>query len=825
MTSAYCRLCVTLLLCVSSWSVATPGGSQIVPDSSVNSVISLQGNTLQIGGGTTAGTNLFHSFQDFSVPTGTEAFFNNPLSIENIITRVTGSKISNIDGIIRANGTANLFLINPNGLSFGPNASLNIGGSFLGTTANTIQFADGREFNATNLTSPPLLTVSVPMGLQMGSNPGTIVVQGTGHTAQSTFAGIDNLNPDSYNLKVKPGQTLALIGGNLSLEGGLLSASGGRIELGSVTNGSAIVNFHPQGFSLSYPATNRFGNIQMNQKALADVSGISAGSVKIQGQQVNIESGSLVLVQNQGNQPAGDITVNATESLHISGSSPDFRNSSSVINETVTTGAAGNITLTAPRMTIENGGAVITGTFKNAPGGNIIVNAANKLNVQGKAKTPLFSRSSQILSTTFANGAGGHVSVTTQDLSITNSGTVGTRTYGTGNGGNLTVQADTIRVVSPTPPPGGVIGPVTSPSLLTVSTFGVGNSGNLAINTRTLSVQNGGIVSASTLNQGNAGTLKIDASESIEVKDRVSEKDTSYISAAALAFAGREPGGNAGQVTINTPVLKISNDATVFVQNQGAGDAGILRINVDKLQLETGGNISASTKRGEGGNINLQIADLLQMRHGSFINAEAGGIGNGGNISLNAPVVVGLENSDIIANAFQGVGGNIQISTQGIYGLEFRPQLTLESDITASSQFGVSGNVRITNPDIQPNAALVELPANLIDPNQKVAQGCDVAQNNRFIAIGRGGLPTNPTQRLDAEERPWTDVRDLSTFRQVETQAVSSSTEPRLVEANSWKLNQQGQVEIYVSQAGTTNFFEPTCSESQLTHLSTQFSQ
>ncbi|MCL1473200.1 filamentous hemagglutinin N-terminal domain-containing protein [Argonema antarcticum] len=800
--------------------IALPSFGQIVPDRTVGTTVTpnVEINGLpsdRIDGGTINGTNLFHSFQEFNIQSGRGAFFTNPEGITNIFTRVTGINPSNINGILGILGNANLFFLNPNGIIFGAGARLDLKGSFVATTANSILFDKGFTFSANNNQAPStLLNISVPIGLQFGSNPGAIVVQGTGHTAQFTFfTDVSGLNPDSYNLKVKPGNTLALIGGNLSLEGGLLSASGGRIELGSVTNGSAILNPHPQGWTMTYPATNRFGNIQMNQNALADVSGFTAGSVQMQGQQVNIESGSIVLLQNQGNQPAGNITVNATESLHISGIAPDLSNPSSVISETQSTGAAGNITLTSPLIQIKNGGVVRNRTFSDGRGGDIILNATNELNVSGRSGIGSFAGSSQIFATTHADGVGGNVSITTQNFSITNGGQVGARTYDLGPGGNLMVQADSILIVSPTPPPGDVYGLTTPPSLLSVSTFGSGNTGNLTINTRTLSVQNGGILSASTLDRGNAGTLRINASEWVEVKDRVSTQDTSYIGAAGLSFRGfgGDLRGDAGQVTINTLVLKVSNDARIFVQNQGPGNAGTLRINADQIQLETGGNISASTKVGEGGNIDLQIADLLQMRHGSFISAEAGGSGNGGNITLNAGTIVNLENSNITANALQGRGGNIQIATQGIFR-------SADSNITASSQLGVSGIVDISTPNLEQNQLLVTSTTNFLQEDQAIASSCLTghnAQQGRFVVTGNGGLSETPENLLMPYEvvqvRAVGQLQD--TANQIREITNSSSPNYSIQEATGFSFSPDGTVSLVADSGQLKNAEDLICSK------------
>ncbi|MGL5077642.1 MAG: filamentous hemagglutinin N-terminal domain-containing protein, partial [Waterburya sp.] len=145
--------------------------AQIIPDESLSTNTEQQGeNRLNINGGEREGNNLFHSFEEFSIPEGLEAVFENAPDIENIFTRITGEEASAINGILRTQGGANLFLVNPNGIIFGENAQLDVGGSFIATTADSIQFEDGTEFPATGAENEPILTVSVPIGLQFEGN-------------------------------------------------------------------------------------------------------------------------------------------------------------------------------------------------------------------------------------------------------------------------------------------------------------------------------------------------------------------------------------------------------------------------------------------------------------------------------------------------------------------------------------------------------------------------------------------------------------------------------------------------------------------------------
>jgi filamentous hemagglutinin family protein len=172
--------------------------AQIIPDNTlpVNSRVTPNGPVQTINDGTTRGINLYHSFQDFSVSTNNTAYFNNAANIQNIVTRVTGSSVSNIDGILKANGNANLFLLNPNGIMFGANAKLDIGGTFVGSTANSFKFSDRSEYSATNPQAPPLLTANITTGLQYGtSNIGaTISNRGNLTTGQDLVLNADKLD-------------------------------------------------------------------------------------------------------------------------------------------------------------------------------------------------------------------------------------------------------------------------------------------------------------------------------------------------------------------------------------------------------------------------------------------------------------------------------------------------------------------------------------------------------------------------------------------------------------------------------------------------------
>ncbi|RMG06967.1 MAG: filamentous hemagglutinin N-terminal domain-containing protein [Cyanobacteria bacterium J055] len=506
-----------LLLCHPDWTA--PTWAQIVPDTTlpVNSQVQLDGNTWAIEGGTTAGGNLFHSFDQFDIPTGAEAFFNNSLSIENIITRVTGGQLSTIDGLIRANGTASLFLLNPNGIVFGPNARLDIGGSFFGSTADSIEFADGSQFSATEngagTGTLPLLTINVPIGLQFGTNPGTIRVEGNGHNVRlSSFVSPLVRGNSTASWSVKPGQTLAFVGGDLVFEGGVATADSGRIELGSAAGGRVGLSSTPSGWQLDYTDVPAFGDIRLQERSLVDASGLGSGSIQVRGRNISLEDGSAIIVQNLGTQAAGGIRAIASQSLEMVGNVPAGIIPNTIRTETLGSGRGGDIDVSARRLAIRDGGMISARTFSDAPGGSSMVRASDSVELRGVATDPTFNSTVNALA--FGNGRAGDFSISTGRFAVTDGGVAATVNFGAGDGGNATIRADSIGLV-------GVVPGIFTPSLVGSSTIGTGNGGNLTIDTARLTVRDGGRVDASTVGPGNAGSVTILARESITVSGTV----------------------------------------------------------------------------------------------------------------------------------------------------------------------------------------------------------------------------------------------------------------------------------------------------------------
>ncbi|MGB6301183.1 MAG: filamentous hemagglutinin N-terminal domain-containing protein [Rivularia sp. (in: cyanobacteria)] len=790
--------------------IVLPTAAQVTSDGTTNTTINTNGNNFNIINGIQKGNNLFHSFKEFSIPKGSSATFYNSTNVVNIINRVTGGNISNIDGLIKASGNANLFLINPAGIVFGENSRLDIGGSFFGSTAQSILFKDGFEFSAVNPENTALLTVSVPLGLQMGKNPGAIEVNGSGHSLMAqdaTFA--PYINPNSFipfelrpGLQVKSGQTLALVGGDIQLDGGILTAAEGRVELASLREGK--VNFSDtKDFGLNDAEVSNFGNIQLSQRTLLDVSGAGAGGVNIQGNQLNIKDGSVVMVQNRGIQTAGDINVKA-KSITIADAIPDTQIRSSLVNETLPTGGnTGNINIKTDELSVLDGASIFTRTFGLGSAGSIDINATQSIDVLGvSAINP--GQFSSIGSTTLSPGKSGNVTLWAKNLSVLDSGAIATTTFNNGSAGNITINSDNTQLAGKSQ---GIFGVTTIAS----SSFGKGDAGKLTVNTQTLSVRDGAAFNTTSHDSGNAGSVTVNATLGVEVTGG-DERQSGNINSSVfrertvigqLLGLPEVPTGDAGDVTVNTPYLELSNYGGISVANVGTGNAGTVNINADLIELDFRGNLTARSNSGGGGNIFIK-ADSLQLRRNSYITTNAKGEGNGGNIKIDTDTLVALENSDITANAQNSFGGKVTINAEGIFGTQFREQQTLESDITATSELGAefSGIVELNTPGIDSNLGVAELPTNVIDSSNQIAAGCEAPTGNTFVATGRGGIPHNPNQNVNLNST-WADIRDLSAFRKRNNNSskiTTISSNPAIIEATGFIRNQDGEIELVALQ-------------------------
>jgi filamentous hemagglutinin family protein len=865
---------IAFLLCAS-----TPVFADIIPDATlpVNSTVTTQGNTKVIDGGTVREQNLFHSFKEFSFSTSTPeltgdtAFFNNDASVRNIITRVTGGSLSNIDGMIKANGSANLFFLNPAGIVFGQNASLNIGGSFIGTTADSIKFVDGSEFSATKTQNIPLLTVNVPIGLQFGVAPGTIINQ-----SQASVDGAVNTIGSPAGLQVPDGKTLALVGGDVTLAGGNLTAVNGRIELGSVAD-SGFVNLTEiqQGFALGYenPQNSTFGNIQISNGALVDTSGDNSGVIQLQGKNISVTDNSIVFSANLGSQTGGNLLVNATESVKLDGGSnfitlaesdgkagDIFVRSGNLIELTGTAsntsptaiasqvcllsadcssvrGSGGNLIIETGNLTIRDGAIIDASTFGVGNAGNISIKVVNLVDIIGRSPDGIVPSGifAQVASGATDNaGNAGNLTIETRQLNVQNGAQISTTARKTGNGGNLNINAsDSIFLsgfsplatadrfdanrsgifVGTEPEATGNVGSLNlKTGLLTVEkgarisadNFGSGLPSNSVLNVRQLRIQNGGEIKSGSFASGDGGILTVNASNSVDV---VGKGTINGEVIPSTLFSQAQSSGKAGNLIINTPNFNIRDGGEVTVSGKGTGAAGNLTANSRNIRLNAG-KITAETNGGEGANVNLQNVKLLTLQNQSLISAQAFNGANGGNIDIDAKngfiVAYPNQNNDIVANAFEGNGGKINITAQSIFNLSDRLSnpTNITNDIDASSQFGTSGTVTIETPDVDPSRGLTLPPNVFADVSKQMDQICNPNQlkKDSFTITGRGSIQTNPLQVLSGEfplpplaTLPEKNSSSTPTINIYPVAATTQNSSPRIIEAQGW-IRKNGEI-------------------------------
>lgn len=668
----YSRLALWILVNFTPIVSIAEAKAQIIPDRTLgaeSSVVTPHVNingipTDRIDGGAIRGNNLFHSFQDFNINRGRGVYFANPSRIQNILSRVTGSSRSNILGTLGVLGNANLFLLNPNGIVFGPEARLDMRGSFIGSSADSILWENGLEFSATNPEAPPLLTINIPIGLNFRETPGEIRVEGTGNS--DIFP-----NESSSSLAVMPGQTLALVGGNVTFADGILTAPSARLEIGSVEKGTVSLNPSLSGWELGYETVEAFGDIQLLETSSLWNPNIifnPLAGIFVNGGNVRLEGRSQLASVTLGETPGGNIVLNAVESLEIGGVDETiFPYSSWIVNQVApqATGNSGNIIVTAPQLTISDGGRIQTISLGAGAAGKVEVNAdtisLNGFSPLSNILEPGFANAlhSRISSENYSTGPGGTVDISTRELNMLDGGLVLSLAgpEATAPGGTIIVRVSesiTGMGVNPNNPINGIAS----------ISFGMGDGGDIQVSAQRLTLSDGAQINSTVTGSGTGGDVAVNASESIAAMGinrffpvgvsgifglTVGPADSGEISISAPRLRLTDGGsvrsasfvellgdpvpgagmGNAGDIEVVASLVELIGTSVLAPENQssltsvtfGSGDAGNVSISTRKLTIQDGASLSSAVLLG------VAISEELLLGSGT---------GKGGNLTVNA---------------------------------------------------------------------------------------------------------------------------------------------------------------------------------------------
>jgi filamentous hemagglutinin family protein len=661
-----------------------------------------------ITAGTRSGANLFHSFGEFGIPANHIANFLNDsgLTTSNILGRVTGGNPSNIFGTLKTTGfdSANLFLMNPAGIVFGPNASLNVGGSVSFTTADYLRLADGAQFRAipgpqdASISSAPVAAFGF-----LGSNPAAITVQSAG-------------------LAVSDGQTISLVGGDITIEGATpaintgppagLSARGGQINLASVASPGEILyptlRLEPNGDGQSF--TN-MGTIALSEGATLDVSANAAGTVKIRGGRFMMDRATISAdTMNTDGAPIaididviGNVSITAVDNPALTaktagtGDAGEVRILSGNMDVTATTldnftfavadthtsgtGKAGKIDIATGDLTVRGDLAGLTfladsGTTGEGSGGDIALTAQTLL-----MDTALISTGDNNLglSESGSLGKAGNISIATGNLDLTFS-SLAAESQTLGQGGDITIHATDIHLNnSPVSATGmqraGTITIhtdtlVSESSLIESSIKGSGPAGGISITGKEIQLTEGSQLLTTTLADGDAGPIRVIATEQLDLSGTFFGLRPSGIfsnsgfSGGALGTVGSH--GNAGSISIETPRLDITGGARINTATLTGGSGGNVTINANSISLsgqlqqdplepifavgnqlaggiftKTIGSELCTTACGNAGLISIST-NTVAIGNGSHIDSGTSSNGRGGDITIHAADTITL---------------------------------------------------------------------------------------------------------------------------------------------------------------------------------------
>ncbi len=768
----------------------TPVCAQITPDRTLGAEssrltpnVQIKGASAErIDGGAQRGSNLFHSFSQFNINNGQRVYFVNPNGVQNILTRVTGKSASNILGTLGVFGNANLFLLNPNGILFGQNARLDLGGSFVGTTANAIRFGEQGIFSATVPQAPPLLTVNPSALLFNQLHPEAITNQ------SQARAGISPAGQNVTGLRVPDTQSLLLVGGNINLDGGGLRAYGGNIELaGLAAPGNVSLNqVAGNNLSLAIPDNVERADVSLSNQAEANVRGAGGGTIKIQARNVNMAGESILRAGidpglGTPNSLGGNIEINATGATTLSGDS--------TIANVVLQGAfgkAGDINIKSGSVTISDATGVNTFTYGQGDAGSIFIQSGSftlRDDAQLSASTfgqgnagSIFIQASDAASLTSAEisssverggvGNGGTINIHARSLTLSDGTQLvtlvrqadETRAAGRGNAGNVNLDVQGALTIT------GVNNGYASGISSRVDTGTTGNGGNINIKSGSLALSDGARLIATTLGQGDAGSVFIQVSDAVSLtgKDTAifsnvdsggvgnggdinikagsltltdgAELQTSVNSAFQTHPSGRGKAGNVnvdaqGAVTIAGTQDTIYSGIISKVQTGATGNGGNIRIKSGSFTLRDGAGLQASTSgQGNAGNVFIQASDTVSVANGATIltSVESGAIGNGGAINIQARNFSLTNDAELSSSSSgQGSAGDITANLGSV-------RLDNQGTVAALTNSGNGGNINLT----AANNLLLRRNSNIsttAGENQFGGNGGNITINTPFI--------------------------------------------------------------------------------------------
>ena len=670
--------------------------------------------------GVTRGGNLYHSFRVFNVLTGESAVFSDSVGgIRNVIARVTGGTSeftgrmsSLIDGpLIVDIAGANFYFINPNGVVIGANGFINASGSVYLSTADAVRLGDGGVFYA-DPTKNSVLTTADPVAFGfLSTSPAPIVLDGP-------FLGLP-LAP----APVPPGQTFALVGGDITIQAGVygyaaIIAPGATVSLASVASpGDALLG---AGGAVDLSAFATLGHIVVSGGSNINVgdSGYdgfggyvgfanngASGSIYIRGGQLTLAPGGL-LAQTYGDTDGGviDIAVRGDVSLSTDPESGFISVIQAGVGDSFGPGGMGKGAAVrldvGGTLSIADGSFVISESYGPGAAGDIHIRAG-AIEIRGLGVTTKFTGISAENYGTAAVGPA--LTINVGSLNLRNGGRISTVNSGPGIGGTLTIDADSVRAFGNIDPASGA-GLVTL-ALSTEAVLGSeGAAGDMTIRTRTLEISDGARISSSTGGSGDAGALSIVASEQVTIDGRLS----GIFSASAARDAG-----NAGNLNVTTPLLRVSG-GVIDSTTVGNGNAGVVSVFVDNLQLRNGGQIRSfsggfneakndalEVGTGAAGSVNVVASAEVSISGNSGLRpsgllTETRGSGAGGDVRVQASTLVLTDGATISSSTLgDGAAGNVNVVASGAVTIAGGSVLRASGLLSETQGRGAGGNVTL----------------------------------------------------------------------------------------------------------------------------------